>query len=59
MDITDDIERLNKLSELSGDEYSPWLHPDEGAWRKARQNSIGASDAAAVMGISPWKTEAQ
>ena len=59
MDITDDIERLNKLSELSGDEFSPWLHPDEDAWRRARQNSIGASDAAAVMGISPWKTEAQ
>lgn len=59
MDITDDIERMNKLSELSGDEYSTWLHPDEDAWRQARQNSIGASDAAAVMGISPWKTEAQ
>ena len=59
MDITDDVERMNKLSELSGDEYSPWLHPDEDAWRRARQNSIGASDAAAVMGISPWKTEAQ
>ena len=59
MDITDDIERMNKLSELSGDEYNPWLHPDEDAWRQARKNSIGASDAAAVMGISPWKTEAQ
>lgn len=59
MDITDDVERMNKLSELSGDEYNPWLHPDEDAWRQARQNSIGASDAAAVMGISPWKTEAQ
>lgn len=59
MDITDDVERMNKLSELSGDEYSPWLHPDEDAWRQARQNSIGASDAAAVIGISPWKTEAQ
>ena len=59
MDITDDKERLNKLSELSGSEYNPWLHPDEDAWRQARQNSIGASDAAAVMGISPWKTEAQ
>ena len=59
MDITDDIERMNKLSELSGDEYITWLHPDEDAWRQARQNSIGASDAAAVIGISPWKTEAQ
>lgn len=59
MDITDDVERMNKLSELSCDEYNPWLHPDEDAWRMARQNSIGASDAAAVMGISPWKTEAQ
>ena len=59
MDITDDIERMNKLSDLSGDEFIPWLHPDEDAWRQARQNSIGASDAAAVMGISPWKTEAQ
>ena len=59
MDIENDEKRLNKLSELSGDEYSPRLHPDEDAWRLARQNSIGASDAAAVMGISPWKTEAQ
>ena len=59
MDIENDEKRLNKLSELSGDEYNPWLHPDEDAWRQARQNSIGASDAAAVMGISPWKTEAQ
>ena len=59
MDIENDEKRLYKLSELSGDEYSPWLHPDEDAWRQARQNSIGASDAAAVIGISPWKTEAQ
>ena len=59
MDIENDNERLNKLSELSGGEYNLWLHPDEDAWRQARQNSIGASDAAAVMGISPWKTEAQ
>ena len=59
MDITDDVERMSKLSELSGGEYNPLLHPDEDAWRQARQNSIGASDAAAVMGISPWKTEAQ
>ena len=59
MDITDDVERMSKLSELSGGEYNPWLHPDEDAWRQARQNSIGASDAAAVIGISPWKTEAQ
>ena len=59
MDIENDEKRLDKLSELSGGEYSPWLHPDEDAWRQARQNGIGASDAAAVMGISPWKTEAQ
>lgn len=59
MDITDDIERMGKLSELSGGEYNLWLHPDEDAWRQARRSSIGASDAAAVMGISPWKTEAQ
>lgn len=59
MDITDDKERLNKLSELSGDEFSSWLHPNEDKWREARKHSIGASDAAAVMGISPWKTEAQ
>ena len=59
MDIENDEERLNELSELSGDEYNPWLHQNEDAWRQARKNSIGASDAAAVMGISPWKTEAQ
>lgn len=59
MDITDDVERMSKLWDLSGGEYNSWLHPDEDAWRQARQSSIGASDAAAVMGISPWKTEAQ
>ena len=59
MDIENDEERLIKLFKLAGDEFQPWLFPDEDVWRRARQNSIGASDAAAVMGISPWKTEAQ
>lgn len=59
MDIENDEKRLNKLWDLSCGEYNSWLHPDEDAWRQARQSSIGASDAAAVMGISPWKTEAQ
>lgn len=59
MEIENDKERLNKLSELSGGEYSSWLHPNEDKWRQSRMKSIGASDAAAVMGISPWKTEAQ
>lgn len=28
-------------------------------WLKARQNGIGGSDAASVLGISPWKTNVQ
>lgn len=28
-------------------------------WLKARQKGIGGSDAASVLGISPWKTNVQ
>ena len=59
MDIENDEKRLDKLHWLSCYEFSSRLYPNDGKWRQARQNSIGASDAAAVMGISPWKTEAQ
>ena len=59
MDILVDTNRFNKLSELSKGEYESVLFMQDDKWRQARQNSIGASDAAAVMGISPWKTEAQ
>ena len=59
MDILVDTNRFKKLSELSKGEYESVLFMQDDKWRKGRQNSIGASDAAAVMGISPWKTEAQ
>ena len=59
MDIENDEKRLDKLHWLSCYEFSSRLYPNDDKWRQARQNSIGASDAAAVMGISPWKTEAQ
>lgn len=59
MDILVDTNRFKKLSELSKGEYEPVLFMQDDKWREGRKHSIGASDAAAVMGISPWKTEAQ
>lgn len=59
MDISIDNNRFKKLGELSKGEYETTLFIEEAKWREARKNSIGASDAATVMGISPWKTEAQ
>ena len=32
---------------------------DRKEWLKARQKGIGGSDAASVLGISPWKTNVQ
>ena len=59
MDILVDTDRFKKLSELSKGEYESVLFMQDDKWREGRKHSIGASDAAAVMGISPWKTEAQ
>ena len=59
MDILVDTNRFKKLSELSKWEYDAVLFMQDDKWREGRKHSIGASDAAAVMGISPWKTEAQ
>ena len=59
MDILVDTNRFKKLSELSKVEYESVLFMQDDKWREGRKHSIGASDAAAVMGISPWKTEAQ
>ena len=59
MDILVDTNRFKKLSELSTGEYESVLFMQDDKWREGRKHSIGASDAAAVMGISPWKTEAQ
>ena len=59
MDILVDTNRFKKLSELSKEEYESVLFMQDDKWREGRKHSIGASDAAAVMGISPWKTEAQ
>ena len=59
MDILVDTNRFKKLCELSKGEYESVLFMQDDKWREGRKHSIGASDAAAVMGISPWKTEAQ
>lgn len=59
MEITTDMDRFKKLGELSKGEYESVLFMQEDEWREGRKHSIGASDAAAVIGISPWKTEAQ
>ena len=59
MDILVDTNRFKKLSDLSKGEYESVLFMHDDKWREGRKHSIGASDAAAVMGISPWKTEAQ
>lgn len=59
MDILVDANRFKKLGELSKGEYESVLFMQDDKWREGRKHSIGASDAAAVMGISPWKTEAQ
>lgn len=59
MDILIDTNRFKKLSELSKGEYESVLFMQDDKWREGRKHSIGASDSAAVMGISPWKTEAQ
>lgn len=59
MDILVDTNRFKKLGELSKGEYESVLFMQDDKWREGRKHSIGASDAAAVMGISPWKTEAQ
>lgn len=32
---------------------------DRAEWLEARRDGLGASDAAAVLGISPWKTNVQ
>ena len=32
---------------------------DRAEWLEARKDGLGASDAAAVLGISPWKTNVQ
>lgn len=32
---------------------------DQAEWLEARKDGLGASDAAAVLGISPWKTNVQ
>ena len=59
MDILVDTKRFKKLGELSRGEYESVLFMQDDKWPEGRKHSIGASDAAAVMGISPWKTEAQ
>lgn len=39
----------------------PLIHifKDRAAWLEARKDGLGASDAASILGISPWKTNVQ
>ena len=32
---------------------------DRAEWLEARKDGLGASDAAALLGLSPWKTNVQ
>lgn len=32
---------------------------DRAGWLEARKDGLGASDAAALLGLSPWKTNVQ
>lgn len=41
---------------MTGPAYEVLTFPDREAWLKARMDGFGASDAAAVFGVSPWKT---
>lgn len=39
-----------------GTAYRVFNFPDEAAWKKGRLRGIGGSDAAAIVGMSPYKT---
>ena len=41
------------------DNYSVTEYANRSDWLKGRHNYLGASDAASVLGISPWMTNVQ
>ena len=42
-----------------GDNYFVTEYANRSDWLKGRHNYLGASDAASVLGISPWMTDVQ
>lgn len=42
-----------------GDNYSVTEYANRSDWLRGRHNYLGASDAASVLGISPWMTNVQ
>jgi len=47
------------MTESLSDAAIPEDYPDREQWLAARRSGIGASEAAAVLGVSPWKTPLQ
>ena len=47
------------LKSFSDGKYEVNTFPDRTAWLKGRSNTIGASEAAAVIGRSPWMNEVE
>lgn len=47
------------LNDMSGGKYAAYAYQTREEWLFARNCSIGASEAAAVMGKSPWMNERQ
>lgn len=50
---------IDYLESVSNGLYNVHEYDSRTEWLKARRSTIGASDAAAVLGLSPWKTEAE
>ena len=47
------------LRKISGGKYTVEVYADHESWLNGRMNGIGASEAAAVLGKSPWMNERQ
>ena len=52
-------ETIEFLNAFSGGKYEVKIFPNRTAWLKGRSNTIGASEAAAVIGKSPWMNEVE
>lgn len=50
---------VDYLESVSNCRYIVREYAGRAEWLEARRKTIGASDAAAVLGLSPWKTEAE
>ena len=53
------IKTIEFLNAFSDGKYEIKIFPDRTAWLKGRSNTIGASEAAAVIGKSPWMNEVE